>query len=143
VDEAGQATPPALLQALTLGAKGLVLVGDPMQLPPTVKSPLALAGGLEVSDLERMIKARMRVRTPRMRAGHREGWWSRRGTGRQVRSLVVRPLARATITHDLLLGGLTSAAHFPPPHWWRAALPAYGAAPLWAEDLFFCQLEVL
>ena len=54
VDEAGQATIPQTLVAAHLVAKGgtLVLGGDPKQLGPVVRSPLARAHGLHVSLLE-------------------------------------------------------------------------------------------
>ena len=41
---------------LQLGAKRMVLVGDPRQLPAVVKSPLALEGQLGRSLMERMMK---------------------------------------------------------------------------------------
>lgn len=54
VDEAGQATEPAAFAAIVFGEK-VVLAGDPCQLPPTVLSEEAAAGGLSVSLLERLM----------------------------------------------------------------------------------------
>ncbi len=53
VDEATQAVEPALYLAL-LRADRAVLAGDPLQLPPTVLSAAAQAGGLGVSLFERL-----------------------------------------------------------------------------------------
>jgi len=53
VDEATQAVEPAVYLAL-LRAGRAVLAGDPLQLPPTVLSPAAQAGGLAVSLFERL-----------------------------------------------------------------------------------------
>jgi ATP-dependent RNA/DNA helicase IGHMBP2 len=53
VDEATQATEPALALAL-LRADRAVLAGDPLQLPPTILSAEAQAGGLGVSLFERL-----------------------------------------------------------------------------------------
>ncbi|XP_006157650.1 RNA helicase Mov10l1 isoform X1 [Tupaia chinensis] len=58
VDEAGQASEPECLIPLGLisDAGGqIVLAGDPMQLGPVIKSRLALAYGLNVSMLERLM----------------------------------------------------------------------------------------
>lgn len=49
-----QAAEPASLVALLMGAESAVLVGDPRQLPPTVKSPPALESGLDVSLFDRL-----------------------------------------------------------------------------------------
>ena len=53
VDEATQAVEPAAYLAL-LRAGRAVLAGDPLQLPPTVLSPAARAGGLGISLFERL-----------------------------------------------------------------------------------------
>ena len=53
VDEAGQITQPAILNALGF-AKKFVLVGDHQQLPPLVKSKAALDAGYGVSLLKRL-----------------------------------------------------------------------------------------
>ena len=52
-DEATQATEPALYLAL-LRADRAVLAGDPLQLPPTIVSDEAQAGGLGISLFERL-----------------------------------------------------------------------------------------
>jgi Cdc6-like AAA superfamily ATPase len=54
VDEATQAVEPAVLLAL-LRAERAVLAGDHLQLPPTVLSAAAQAGGLGVSLFERLV----------------------------------------------------------------------------------------
>ena len=61
VDEAGQATEPECLCAVTkllrpahAGGARLVLAGDPKQLGPVLRSPVALEAGLGLSLLERM-----------------------------------------------------------------------------------------
>lgn len=54
VDEATQAIEPAVFLAL-LRADRAVLAGDHLQLPPTVLSPAAQAGGLGVSLFERLV----------------------------------------------------------------------------------------
>jgi hypothetical protein len=61
VDEAGQATEPECLCAVTSlqrpvadGGSRLVLAGDPKQLGPVLRSPAALEGGLGLSFLERL-----------------------------------------------------------------------------------------
>jgi superfamily I DNA and/or RNA helicase len=54
VDEATQAVEPALYLAL-LRAERAVLAGDHLQLPPTVLSAAAQAGGLGVSLFERLV----------------------------------------------------------------------------------------
>ena len=56
VDEATQAVEPAALLAL-LRADRAVLAGDHLQLPPTVLSAAAQAGGLGVSLFERLVEA--------------------------------------------------------------------------------------
>jgi ATP-dependent RNA/DNA helicase IGHMBP2 len=53
VDEATQATEPAVYLAL-LRADRVVLAGDPLQLPPTILSAEAQAGGLGLSLFERL-----------------------------------------------------------------------------------------
>jgi superfamily I DNA and/or RNA helicase len=59
VDEATQACEPAVLVALQHVADVCVLVGDHRQLPPTIKSEAALAGGLGVSLFERLLACGM------------------------------------------------------------------------------------
>ena len=54
IDEATQATEPASLVALLHGASQLFLVGDQMQLPPTVIDREASREGLRVSLFERL-----------------------------------------------------------------------------------------
>lgn len=54
LDEAGQATEPEVWLPLQY-AERLVLAGDHCQLPPTVISPQAVAGGFNVSLLERLV----------------------------------------------------------------------------------------
>ena len=54
IDEAGQASEVATLQPLTNGAKSVVLVGDPQQLPATIKSEAAKAVEMERSLFERL-----------------------------------------------------------------------------------------
>jgi hypothetical protein len=54
IDEACQATEPACWQPL-LRVDRVVLAGDHCQLPPTVVSPEAAAGGLAVSMMERLV----------------------------------------------------------------------------------------
>jgi superfamily I DNA and/or RNA helicase len=54
VDEATQATEPATYLAF-LRADRVVLAGDHRQLPPTILSPEAVAGGLGVSLFERLV----------------------------------------------------------------------------------------
>lgn len=54
-DEATQATEPTALMVF-LKAPTVVLAGDPQQLPPTVISPEAEAGGLGVSLFERLLR---------------------------------------------------------------------------------------
>ena len=56
VDEATQAVEPAAYLALLRAARA-VLAGDPLQLPPTVLSQAAQAGGLGVSLFERLWRA--------------------------------------------------------------------------------------
>ncbi|XP_013972741.1 RNA helicase Mov10l1 isoform X7 [Canis lupus baileyi] len=58
VDEAGQASEPECLIPLGLVSDAnsqIVLAGDPMQLGPVIKSRLAMAYGLNVSMLERLM----------------------------------------------------------------------------------------
>jgi len=55
IDEAGQATEPASWVPI-LKAEKVVLAGDPFQLPPTVKSPVAEKMGLNISLLERIMR---------------------------------------------------------------------------------------
>jgi len=57
VDEATQATEPAVLVPLTRGCTQLVLVGDHCQLPPTVVSPTAQSMGLGVPLFSRLVNA--------------------------------------------------------------------------------------
>jgi superfamily I DNA and/or RNA helicase len=65
VDEAGQATEPETLCAIAGVLRGgggsgggrVVLAGDPKQLGPVLRSPLAIAHGLGVSLLERLMAA--------------------------------------------------------------------------------------
>ncbi len=54
IDEAAQALEPATWIPLTR-ADRVILAGDPFQLPPTVKSPKALQGGLSVTLMERCL----------------------------------------------------------------------------------------
>jgi hypothetical protein len=55
LDEAAQATEPsAMVPLATCGARSVVLVGDPAQLPPTVVSRAAEASGLGVSLFTRL-----------------------------------------------------------------------------------------
>ena len=56
IDEATQATEPATLVPLVRGARQVVLVGDHRQLPPTVISQRAKAGGLRRSMFERLVE---------------------------------------------------------------------------------------
>ncbi|CAM9279136.1 unnamed protein product [Phaeothamnion confervicola] len=60
VDEATQATEPATLVPLLRGCDRLILVGDQNQLPPTVLSPAAQAGGLGRSLFARLLSAGVR-----------------------------------------------------------------------------------
>ena len=55
VDEATQATEPATLVPLSVGARQVVLVGDHRQLPPTVISKRSEEGGLRKSLFERLV----------------------------------------------------------------------------------------
>ena len=55
IDEASQAMLPAALIAMQRGPR-LILAGDPLQLPPVVKSDEAQAGGLAVSVLEQAMQ---------------------------------------------------------------------------------------
>jgi len=54
MDEATQASEPSALVPITRGCRQLVLVGDHKQLPPTVISKAAQAGGLGQSLFERL-----------------------------------------------------------------------------------------
>ncbi|KAL4419979.1 hypothetical protein ABPG75_007077 [Micractinium tetrahymenae] len=54
IDEAGQASEVAALQPLVFGAKRVVLVGDPQQLPATILSELAKQVQMERSLFERL-----------------------------------------------------------------------------------------
>lgn len=54
IDEAGQASEVATLQPLTAGAKSVVLVGDPQQLPATILSEAGKAVQMERSLFERL-----------------------------------------------------------------------------------------
>ncbi|XP_072452583.1 RNA helicase Mov10l1 isoform X3 [Notamacropus eugenii] len=65
VDEAGQASEPECLIPLGLISEvngQIVLAGDPMQLGPVIKSRLALAYGLNVSMLERLMSRPLYLR---------------------------------------------------------------------------------
>ena len=53
-----QAVEPSCLIPLRFGGQKLILVGDPRQLPATVKSKNAAALGLERSLFERLEEAR-------------------------------------------------------------------------------------
>ncbi len=55
LDEASQGTEPAAWIPLQY-AQRLVLAGDPFQLPPTILSSEAIAGGLQVSLMERLME---------------------------------------------------------------------------------------
>ncbi|KAG5187589.1 AAA domain-containing protein, partial [Tribonema minus] len=57
IDEATQATEPASLVPLTRGCEQLILVGDQNQLPPTILSRGAAAGGLATSLFARLMLA--------------------------------------------------------------------------------------
>ena len=57
VDEASQATEPAVLVALTRGSSFVVMAGDPQQLPPTLVSAGAYRHGLDVTLFERVANA--------------------------------------------------------------------------------------
>jgi hypothetical protein len=54
VDEAGQATEPSVLNAITRCSRHVVLIGDHRQLPPTVVCREAELGGLALSMFERL-----------------------------------------------------------------------------------------
>jgi hypothetical protein len=54
VDEASQATEPSVLNAVTRCSRHVVLIGDHLQLPPTVICREAELGGLAVSMFERL-----------------------------------------------------------------------------------------
>jgi ATP-dependent RNA/DNA helicase IGHMBP2 len=70
IDEAGQAVEPAGWVPL-LRAKRVVLAGDHFQLPPTVLSPAAAAGGLAVSLLERVMALCGQAVSRRLRVQYR------------------------------------------------------------------------
>ena len=55
IDEATQATEPAALVPIVKGSRQVVLVGDHLQLPPTVISRRAEGGGLSRSLFERLV----------------------------------------------------------------------------------------
>eukprot|EP00953_Heterococcus_sp_UTEX-ZZ885_P023816 13077-Heterococcus_DN1.PRE.1 len=57
IDEAAQAVETAILIPLTLGCKQLILVGDPRQLPATIKSKTAAKRGYDISLFERLERA--------------------------------------------------------------------------------------
>ncbi|PON31162.1 P-loop containing nucleoside triphosphate hydrolase, partial [Parasponia andersonii] len=57
IDEAAQAVEPAILVPLANGCKQVFLVGDPVQLPATVISPIAEKFGYRMSMFERFQKA--------------------------------------------------------------------------------------
>ena len=54
IDEATQATEPAVLVPLTRGAQCVVMAGDPKQLPPTIVSPQAFDFALDVTLFDRI-----------------------------------------------------------------------------------------
>ena len=54
IDEAGQASEVAAMQPLSAGAKNVVLVGDPQQLPATILSEAGKAVAMERSLFERL-----------------------------------------------------------------------------------------
>lgn len=56
IDEAGQALEAESWLALLLGTKGVILAGDHCQLPPTISSAAAEAGGLGVTLFERLVR---------------------------------------------------------------------------------------
>ncbi|XP_034220342.1 probable helicase MAGATAMA 3 isoform X7 [Prunus dulcis] len=57
IDEAAQAVEPAILVPLTNGCKQVFLIGDPVQLPATVISPIAAKFGYGMSLFERFQRA--------------------------------------------------------------------------------------
>ncbi len=57
IDEATQATEPSSLVPIVKGARQLILVGDHMQLPPTVTSQNAENGGLDIPLFERLLQS--------------------------------------------------------------------------------------
>lgn len=61
IDEAGQALEAECWLALLLGTKGAILAGDHCQLPPTISSAAAEAGGLGVTLFERLVRASRRT----------------------------------------------------------------------------------
>lgn len=56
IDEAGQSSEVATLQPLGFGARQVVLVGDPQQLPATILSEAGKAAAMERSLFERLQK---------------------------------------------------------------------------------------
>ena len=56
LDEASQATEPSSIVPLCKGARCVALVGDHAQLPPTVSSREAAAGGLGTSLFDRLVR---------------------------------------------------------------------------------------
>jgi regulator of nonsense transcripts 1 len=57
IDEATQATEPAVLVPLVRGAQCVVMAGDPCQLPPTIQSREAVSSyQLDVTLFERMVQ---------------------------------------------------------------------------------------
>jgi hypothetical protein len=61
VDEASQATEPSVLNAVTRCSRHVVLIGDHLQLPPTVICREAELGGLAVSMFERLALCKVPV----------------------------------------------------------------------------------
>jgi hypothetical protein len=57
IDEACQAVELNVLIPLRLGCRRCILVGDPLQLPPTVLSPIALKNNYDGSLFQRLMKA--------------------------------------------------------------------------------------
>jgi helicase MOV-10 len=85
IDEAGHAVEPDCIVPIACFAiRGtiLALAGDPQQLGPVVRSPLARQNGFEVSYLERL--CRLPLYSPVDEAGQRVGY----------RSSVIRKLVR-------------------------------------------------
>jgi len=56
IDEAAQSVEPSTLIPLKYGCRRCILVGDPLQLPPTIISQSAKAAGYERTLFERMQK---------------------------------------------------------------------------------------
>jgi hypothetical protein len=61
VDEASQATEPSVLNAVTRCSRHVVLIGDHLQLPPTVICRDAELGGLALSMFERLARCKVPV----------------------------------------------------------------------------------